>query len=102
VNPSSTLLMSCGETEIKVFDLLMSGRQTHSFSNHRKTITSLSIDAKNSRLLSGGLDANLKIYDLSTFSVIHSRKYSAPILSVALSVCRCVCVCVCVCRCRCV
>jgi WD40 repeat protein len=38
------------------------------------------------RLVSGGLDCQLKIYDVSTCQVVHSLKYPAPVLSVAIAV----------------
>jgi WD40 repeat protein len=65
---------------------MLGGKLLHSFSNHQKTITSLSLDSSGSRILSGSLDGLVKIYDVATYEVVHGMKYNTPLLSVALSV----------------
>lgn len=57
----------------------------HSFSNHQKTITSLSLDSTGTRIISASLDGLVKIYDVATYKVVHGMKYNTPLLSVALS-----------------
>ena len=86
--PACTLVIffPLGGNRIKVWDALGTSRNLYSLSNHQKTITSLCFDKKHTRLLSGSLDQQVKVYDVSDFKVVHSIKYSAPILSVALSV----------------
>jgi len=83
--PHGNSFISAGGNRIKVWDALGTSRNLYSLSNHQKTITSLCFDKKHTRLLSGSLDQQVKIYDVSDFKVVHSIKYSAPILSVALS-----------------
>ena len=89
VLPGGSLLVSAGTDTIKIWDLLGGGGEgkgpLHSFSNHAKTITSLTIDRQGSRLLSASLDGHVKVYDLQTYDVLHSLRFSGPLLSVGLS-----------------
>lgn len=82
--PSGTSFISAGGNQIKLWDAL-TGKLLAAFSNHQKTVTSLCFDSQHKRLLAGGLDCQAKIYDLSTCKVVHSIKYPAPILSIAVS-----------------
>ncbi|KAL5258686.1 hypothetical protein ACHWQZ_G009224 [Mnemiopsis leidyi] len=82
VLPSGGIAISCGSNKIKVWDVHRSGTQLTTLSNHQKTITCLALDFSNTRLLSSSLDHQVKMYDLSTYKVTHSIKYSAPVLAV--------------------
>ncbi|KAF9903291.1 snoRNA-binding rRNA-processing protein [Lobosporangium transversale] len=83
--PDGGVVVSAGGPSIKVFDILAGGRPMHALSNHQKTVTSLCFDNSHSRLLTGSLDQHVKIYNVQDYSVVHSVKYPAPVLSVALS-----------------
>jgi len=83
--PGGALVLSCGDNSIKVWDILGGGRAVHTMSNHQKTITSMCLDSTRSRIISGGLDGHLKIYNTSSFGVTFNLKYDAPILSLAIS-----------------
>jgi len=89
VLPGGSLLVSAGTDTIKIWDLLGGGGEgkgpLHSFSNHAKTITGLTTDREGSRLLSASLDGHVKVYDLQTYDVLHSLRFSGPLLSVGLS-----------------
>lgn len=101
IHPSGTLGVSAGGPVAKVWDLLGGSgnkRNLISLNNHQKTITSLSWatgphddndDMLNPtrRLLSGGLDGLVKVYDLSTgsYNVRHTIRYTSPILSMGVS-----------------
>ena len=84
------MAVSAGGNTIKIWDILGGGRELHSFSNHQKTITSLCFNGNCTRLLSGSLDHHVKIYDITTYKVLHGIKYTAPIMSMALSVSICI------------
>jgi U3 small nucleolar RNA-associated protein 15 len=84
--PSGGLLLSAGGPTIKVWDVVSGGRCLHSFSNHQKAITSLCLDGTGRRILSAGLDGHVKIYDSATYKVTHGLKYTAPLMSIAVSV----------------
>ncbi|KAF9102314.1 snoRNA-binding rRNA-processing protein [Mortierella sp. GBA35] len=60
--PDGGVVVSAGGPHLKVFDLLAGGRPMHSLSNHQKTV-----------------------YNVQDYSVVHSVKYPAPVMSVALS-----------------
>jgi len=101
IHPTSTLAISAGGPVANVWDILGgsgSKQPLISLSNHQKTITSLcwargpysDMDEgaqSTRRLLSGGLDGLVKVYDISTgsYKVRHTIKYSSPILSMAVS-----------------
>lgn len=82
--PTGGLFLSCGGTEIKVWDAFAGGKLLANISQHHKTITCLHLASNNRRLLSGSLDRHVKIYDLTTFKVVHSLDYPNAILSLAI------------------
>lgn len=83
--PSGTVAISSSGPIIRVWDIVAGGRCTRALSNHQKTITSLAFNASASRLLTGGLDQMVKVYDVSTYKVVHTMRYPAPILCLAVS-----------------
>lgn len=83
--PSGSILVSAGGNKIKIWDLLGGGKLLYTLSNHQKTITSLCMNGERTRLISGGLDHYIKVYDVTTFNVVQSFTYSAPILSLAMA-----------------
>lgn len=84
--PSGTVALSSAGPIIRVWDLVAGGRCIRAMSNHQKTVTSLAFDANAGRLLTGALDQMIKVYDVSTYKVVHTMRYPAPILCLAISV----------------
>lgn len=84
--PSGTVALSTAGPILRVWDLVAGGRCTRAMSNHQKTITSLAFNSDASRVLTGGLDQMVKVYDVSTYRVVHTMRYPAPILCMAISV----------------
>jgi len=84
---SGTLAISSTGPIIRVWDIVAGGRCTQATSNHQKTVTALALNGKGNRLLSGSLDHMVKVYDVSTFKVVHTMRYPAPLLCLAVSVC---------------
>jgi U3 small nucleolar RNA-associated protein 15 len=82
--PGGSVMLSAGANTVKAWDLL-GGKLMHTFSNHQKTVTSLCMNSTGSRILSASLDGLVKIYDVSTYEVVHGLKYNTPVLSVAMS-----------------
>lgn len=84
VFPSGGVALSVGGPILRVWDLAM-GKCVRALSNHQKTITSLAFDGSRGRVLTGGLDAMVKAYDVEEWKVVHTMRYPAPILSLAIS-----------------
>ena len=80
-----TMIASAGGEGIaKIWDMI-AGKPLTAVRNHQRDVTCLALNADGSRLLSGGLDNLVKIYDTTSWKVVHGAKYPAPILSLALS-----------------
>ena len=64
---------------LQVWDVLggRGGRLLHTLANHQKTVTCLALDGTGTRLLSGGLDRHVKIYNLENFKVGDENRYLA-------------------------
>lgn len=84
--PSGTVALSASGPILRAWDLVAGGRCTRALSNHQKTITSLAFDGNAGRLLTGSLDHMVKVYDVSTYKVVHTMRYPAAILCLAVSV----------------
>jgi U3 small nucleolar RNA-associated protein 15 len=84
--PAGTLALSAAGPILRAWDLVAGGRCVRALSNHQKTVTSLAFNADASRLLTGGLDQMVKVYDTSSYKVVHSMRYPAPVLCLAISV----------------
>jgi U3 small nucleolar RNA-associated protein 15 len=83
--PSGNILATVGGNEVKLWDVISGGRLIHTFNNHQKNISTLCFDTHASRLLSGGLDGHIKIYNLALLEVSHGMKFTSPVYSLALS-----------------
>lgn len=81
--PSGTTILAAAENQISVLDLV-AARPLQMLKNHQKTITSLCLASNNSRLVSGGLDGHLKIFETTAWNVVAGSKYPSPILSLAV------------------
>jgi U3 small nucleolar RNA-associated protein 15 len=84
--PSSTVVLSSAGPILRVWDIVAGGRCTRALSNHQKTVTAMTFDHNAGRLLTGGLDHMVKVYDTSTYRVVHTMRYPAPVLCIAISV----------------
>lgn len=85
ISPSGSLLFTAGSSEIRVWDCLAGGRLLAKISQHHKTITCLKFATNGRRLLSSSLDRHVKVYDMSTYEVLHTFDYSSPILSMGIT-----------------
>lgn len=83
----SNVALSAGGPILRVWDLAMAGGKcVRALSNHQKTISCMSFDGGAKRVLTGGLDMMVKVYDVEDWKVVHTMRYPAPILSLAVSV----------------
>lgn len=81
--PSGTTILAAAENQIFVLDLV-AARLLHIMQNHQKTVTSLCLASNNTRLVSGGLDGHLKVFETTGWNVVTGSKYTSPILSLAI------------------
>ncbi|EKM80085.1 hypothetical protein AGABI1DRAFT_106361, partial [Agaricus bisporus var. burnettii JB137-S8] len=83
--PVEQVLMLPSGPIIRVWDMVAGGRCLRAISNHQKTVTALTLNANASRLLTGGLDHMVKVYDVGSYEVVHTMRYPAPVLCLAIS-----------------
>ncbi|KAL1494453.1 hypothetical protein ABEB36_010051 [Hypothenemus hampei] len=83
--PSGGLFLSAGGTDIKIWDALAGGRLRGSLAQHHKTVTCLRLASGGKRLLSGSLDRHVKIFDVSSFKVVHTLDFPNAILSLGVA-----------------
>ena len=81
--PSGTTLLAASDNRISVLDL-PAARSLHIIQNHQKTITSLGLASNDTRLVSGGLDGHLKVFETTGWNVVAGSKYPSPILSLSV------------------
>lgn len=79
--PSGTILIAAAENQVAVLDVV-AGKPLHIIKNHQKTVTSLCLASESSRLVTGGLDGHMKVFETTGWNVVAGSKYPAPILSV--------------------
>ena len=81
--PSGTTVLAAADNQISVLDLV-AARPLQILKNHQKTITSLSLASNNTRLVSGGLDGHMKVFETAAWNVVAGSKYTSPILSLCV------------------
>lgn len=81
--PSGTTLLAAAENSVSVLDLV-AARPLHMITNHQKTVTSLSLASGGRRLVTGGLEGHVKVFETTGWNVVYSTKYQSPVLSVAI------------------
>jgi U3 small nucleolar RNA-associated protein 15 len=82
-----TIFLTSGSSGVKVWDMTAGIKYpVKQMWNHQKEVTALCGNTDGSRVLAGGLDGLVKIYDVGTWKVVHGIKYPDGILNVSLSV----------------
>lgn len=86
---SASVVVAASEAELRVFDLLNSGKELATLTYHQKQITCLASYRSDSfpapRFLSASLDGAVRVIDPTTFQVTHNFKFPDPVLAVAVS-----------------
>ena len=77
--------VTAGGPLIKVWDLSAGGRLLTTVQSHAKLVTCLCLDGTGDRVLSGGLDHVVNVYNHTTWETAHSLHHDAPGLSVGVS-----------------
>ncbi|XP_014681803.1 PREDICTED: U3 small nucleolar RNA-associated protein 15 homolog [Priapulus caudatus] len=82
--PSGGIFCSAGGSVVNVWDAF-GKKQLCRLMDHHKTVTCMCLSSDNHRLLTGSLDRHVKVYDVSSYKVVHSLNYSSAILSVGVA-----------------
>ena len=78
-----TAVVSAAGNAVNVLDVV-AGRVSAVLRNHQKTVTCLSVAGGGSRVLSGGLDGHVKVFETTGWNVVAGMKYSSPVLSLCV------------------
>lgn len=81
--PSGTTILAAADNQVSVLDLV-AARPLQILKNHQKTVTSLCLASNDTRLVSGGLDGHLKVFETTAWNVVAGSKYPSPILSLCV------------------
>jgi U3 small nucleolar RNA-associated protein 15 len=81
--PSGTMVLSAAGSQIAVLDLV-AARTQERLNNHQKTVTCLALANEGQRVLSGGLDGHVKVFETAAWNVVAGFKYPSPVLSLAV------------------
>ncbi|OAA76962.1 WD40 repeat-like-containing domain protein [Akanthomyces lecanii RCEF 1005] len=79
--PSGTTVLAAADHCVSVLDLV-AARPLHMINNHQKTVTSLSLASNGRRVVTGGLEGHVKVFETTGWNVVNSVKYPSPILAV--------------------
>ncbi|EOO01914.1 putative u3 small nucleolar rna-associated protein 15 protein [Phaeoacremonium minimum UCRPA7] len=71
--PSGTTLLAASGNAISVLDLV-AAKPIRLITNHQKTVTSLSLASHGQRVVSGGLDGHVKVFETSSWNVVAGAK----------------------------
>lgn len=81
--PSGSTLLAASGSTISVLDLV-AAKPLRLITNHQKTVTSLSLACHGTRVVSGGLDGHVKVFETSGWNVVSGSKFPSPILSLSV------------------
>ncbi|OAA60736.1 WD40/YVTN repeat-like-containing domain protein [Cordyceps fumosorosea ARSEF 2679] len=79
--PGGTTVLAAAGPSVSVLDLV-AARPLHVITNHQKTVTSLSLASGGRRVVTGGLEGHVKVFETTGWHVVNSFKYPSPILAV--------------------
>lgn len=83
--PNGSIFITAGGTHVRVWDMISGCRLLTTMSQHHKTVTCLRLGSDGKRLLSGGLDRHVKIYDVSTYKTVHTLSYPNAVVSLGVA-----------------
>jgi U3 small nucleolar RNA-associated protein 15 len=78
--PAGTTVLAAAGSQIAVLDLV-GARPLRVLESHQKTVTSLCLASNDTRLVSGGLDGHVKVFETADWNVVAGFKYPSPILA---------------------
>ncbi|XP_041360479.1 U3 small nucleolar RNA-associated protein 15 homolog [Gigantopelta aegis] len=83
--PHGSVFLTAGGNVVKVWDVLSGGRLLTTLCHHHKNVTALTFCSNYQRFMSASLDRHVKIYDVTSYQVVHTLDYPGAILSLGVS-----------------
>ncbi|XP_055857351.1 U3 small nucleolar RNA-associated protein 15 homolog [Episyrphus balteatus] len=83
--PTGGIFISAGGTEVCVWDVFAGGKLLTKLSQHHKTVTCLRLASNGKRIMSGGLDRHVKIYDVASYQTVSTLSFPNSVLSLAVA-----------------
>jgi len=80
---SNSMVVAAAGNEVTILNLI-AGKAEHVIRSHQKTVTSLAVAQRGTRLVTGGLDGHVKVHNTTSWEVVAGFKYPSPILSLAV------------------
>ncbi|KAH8893537.1 WD40 repeat-like protein [Thozetella sp. PMI_491] len=80
---NGTTILAAAGSNISVLDLV-AAKPLRLISNHQRTVTSLCLASNSTRVISGGLDGHVKVFETTGWNVVAGSKYPSPILSLSV------------------
>lgn len=81
--PSGTTVLAAADNQVSILDIV-AARPLQMLQNHQKTVTSLCLASHAKRLVTGGLDGHVKIFETTGWNIVASFKYPSPVLSMSV------------------
>lgn len=81
--PTGTTVLAAADNAISVLDLV-AAKPLRVITNYQKTVTSLCLASNGKRVVSGGLDGHVKVFETGSWNVVSGTKYPSPILSLSV------------------
>lgn len=83
--PGGARAVTIGGADIKLWDFFAGGKMVTSVRSHAKAVTCGALSFGGDRLLTGGLDGQVKVHDITTMDIVSSMFFGAQILTLAAS-----------------
>lgn len=80
---TGTTVLAAADNAISVLDLV-AAKPLRILTNHQKTVTSLCLASNGTRVVSGGLDGHVKVFETGSWHVVAGMKYPSPVLSLSV------------------
>ncbi|TQS36906.1 hypothetical protein Golomagni_02635 [Golovinomyces magnicellulatus] len=80
--PVEDVLSMPSGTQIAAAADVVAGKPLQILKNYQKTVTSLCLASNGTRLVTGGLDGHVKIFETMGWNNVYGSKYSSPVLTV--------------------
>jgi U3 small nucleolar RNA-associated protein 15 len=78
-----TTVLAAAGNQVSVLDLV-AAKPVQLLRNHQKTVTTLALASGGRRVVAGGLDGHVKVFETTAWNVVAGSKYPSPVLSLSV------------------